>query len=185
MEFCVAGLAQAHKILPCVRAALTDRDNVMDLLDRREPAFLEAHLTKWMLCDVTVANAFPCPSVLLVYVGGAFVFIVGLPCHFAVPLTVLTVCEFGTSGIRTRSFRSRWHIFHLPGHKKASRAYPVRLSLCCFHDSIIYLSAVNCNDFDCTLLLRLSCPPPSGRGRASYRSSVGCSSSRRKSAPNP
>ncbi len=124
MNLVVTTAAQTHEVILGVCAAFAYRKNVMDLLNGCVPSLLETHLTERVLRDISVADAFPCASVLFVHVGGSFVSIVILPCHFAVPLTVLTVCEFGTSGIRARPFRSRWHIFHLPGQKKSLAAYP-------------------------------------------------------------
>jgi hypothetical protein len=82
-----------------VRTALTDRKDVVNLLDGSESAFLKTHLAEGMLLCVAVTDSFPRSAVGLVHFWGAFIFIVFLPCLFAVLLTVLSVCEVGTTGI--------------------------------------------------------------------------------------
>lgn len=79
--------------------ALADRKDVVNLLNRSESAVLNTHLTERMLLCVAVSDSFPGSSVGLVDFWGAFIFIVFLPCLFAVLLTVLSVCEVGATGI--------------------------------------------------------------------------------------
>ena len=118
----VTGTTEAHKVVPCVSAALGNRDFMMHFLCRNKSAFLFATLTKRMLCDVSVSYAFPCTAVLLVDVWGTLVLVVLFPCDGCVLLTVLPVSKVGTAGVRTRSFGSAWHWFtSISGHKKSPR----------------------------------------------------------------
>ena len=78
---------------------MTDRKDVVNLLHRSESAFLKTHLAEGMLPCVAVTDSFPRSAVGLVDVRGAFIFIVFLPCLFAVLLTVLSVYEVRTTGI--------------------------------------------------------------------------------------
>ena len=93
---------------------------MVNLLDGSESAFLKTHLAEGMLLCVAVADSFPRSAVGLVHFRGAFIFIVFLPCLFAVLLTVLSVCEVGTTGVGTRSLGSARHLVtSVPGKRKA------------------------------------------------------------------
>ena len=72
----VAGLTEAHKVVPCVSAAFGNGQNVVNFLYRRQSTFPEAHLTEGMLRRVSVTDAFPCSAVLAVDIGAALVFVI-------------------------------------------------------------------------------------------------------------
>ena len=72
----MAGLAEAHEVVSCVRAAFGNRQNVVNFLYRSQSTFLEAHLAERMLCRIAVTDAFPRSAVFSVDIGAALVFIV-------------------------------------------------------------------------------------------------------------
>lgn len=71
----------------------------MHLFSRSHPSFGIAPLTVRVNCVVPIADALPGTTVLAVDIRRTFIFIIFLPCLFAVLLTVLSVCEVGTTGI--------------------------------------------------------------------------------------
>lgn len=76
MDLGMAGLAEAHEVVSCVRAAFGNRQNVVNFLYRSQSTFLEAHLAERMLCRIAVTDAFPCSAVFAVDIGTALVFVV-------------------------------------------------------------------------------------------------------------
>lgn len=72
----MAGLAEAHEVVSCVRAAFGNRQNVVNFLYRSQSTFLEAHLAERMLCRIAVTDAFPRSAVLAVDIGATLVFVV-------------------------------------------------------------------------------------------------------------
>ena len=115
----VTGLAQAHKVVPCVSAALGNGQDVVNLLHRSQAAFLETHLAQRVLCGITVTDAFPRSAVLAVDIGTTLIFIVFAALLRAVLLTELSVTEVGTAGVRTWSQRFLRHCFTSLGHRKS------------------------------------------------------------------
>ena len=99
MDLHVTGLAERHQIVSRVGPAFAYWKDVVNLLHRSESAFFKTHLAERMLLCEAVTDSFPRSAVGLVYFGGAFILIIFLPCLFAVLLTVLSVCEVGTTGI--------------------------------------------------------------------------------------
>ena len=95
----VAGSAQTHEVVIGVSAALGHGQYVMHLFSRSHPSFGIAPLTVGVGCVVPVTDALPGTTVLAVDIRRAFILIIFLPCLFAVLLTVLPVCEVGTTGI--------------------------------------------------------------------------------------
>ena len=131
---CMAGLAQTHEVLSCVSAALGNGQNVMNLLYRSQPTFLEAHLTEGMIRRIAVTDALPRSAVLAVDIGTALVFIVFAAFLRAVPLTELSVTEVGTARVRAGSQRFLRHRFTSLGTRKAPRD--------CSHEAILYSFAI-------------------------------------------
>lgn len=79
MDLRVARLAQAHQVAGLVCAALRNRKNMMNFLDRCQPAFLEALLTQGVRRCVPVTDALPSPTVFAVDVRAALVLVVTVP----------------------------------------------------------------------------------------------------------
>lgn len=96
----VAGLTQAHKVISCMSSAFGDRQDVMHLLHRSQPTFLEARLTERMLRSVAVTNALPCSAVLAVDIQAALEHIILAAFLRAVLLTVLSVTEVWTDKVQ-------------------------------------------------------------------------------------
>ena len=106
----MAGLTEAHQVVPCVSAAFGNGQNVVNFLYRGQPTFLETHLTEGMLCRIAVADAFPCSAVLAVDIGTALELVIFAAFLYTVPFTVLSVTKVGTTGVRTRTHRSFRHL---------------------------------------------------------------------------
>ena len=115
----VAGLTEAHEVVPCVSAAFGNRQNVVNFLYRSQPAFPETHLTEGMLRRVSVTDAFPRSAVLAVDIGAALIFVVPAAFHHTVLLTKLPFTEVGAAGMRTGSEWSLGHWLTSFGHKKS------------------------------------------------------------------
>ena len=115
----VAGTAKAHQIVPCMSAALRDGNDVVYLIHRSQPSFLETHLAERMRRSVSVTDAFPCSAVFLIYVRTAFVFVVLPAGGCFMLLAVLALREVGTAGVGTGALGFSWHRFTSLGHKKS------------------------------------------------------------------
>lgn len=124
----MAGLTKAHKVIPCVSAAFGNGQNVVNLLHRSQPTFLETHLAEGMLRRITVTDAFPRPAVLAVDIRAALVFVVLAALLYTVLFTKLSFTEVGATGMRAGSEWSLWHSFTSFGHEKSpGRIAPPRL----------------------------------------------------------
>ena len=93
----MAGLTQTHEVVPCVSAAFRNGQDVVNLLYRSQPTFLETHLTEGMLRRIAVTDAFPCSAVLAVDIGAALVFVVLAAFLYTVLFTKLSFTEVGTA----------------------------------------------------------------------------------------
>jgi len=115
----VAGTAKAHQIVSRMSAALRDGNDVVYLIHRSQPSFLETHLAERMRRSVAVTDTFPGSAVLLVYVRTAFVFVVLSAGGCFMLLAVLAVREVRTAGVGTGSLWFSWHRFTSLGIQKA------------------------------------------------------------------
>ena len=115
----VAGLTKAHKVVPCVSASFGNGQNVVNLLHRSQPTFLETHLTEGMLRRIAVTDAFPRSAVLAVDIGAALVFVVLAAFLHTVLFTKLSFTEVGAAGMRAGSEWSLGHSFTSFGHEKS------------------------------------------------------------------
>ena len=119
MNLGVAGLTEAHEVVPCVSAAFGNGLNVVNFLYRGQPTFLKAHLTEGMLRRIAVTNAFPRSAVFAIDIGTALVFIVFAAFLRAVLFTELSVTKVRTAGMRAGSQRFLRHRFTSFGYKKS------------------------------------------------------------------
>ena len=87
----MTGLTQAHEVVHGVRSSLRDRQNVVNLLHRRQPTSFETHLAERMCCRVSVTDTSPRMAVLLVYVRTALVLVILAAFFYAVLVTVLSI----------------------------------------------------------------------------------------------
>jgi hypothetical protein len=115
----VAGLTEAHQVVPCVSAAFGNGQDVVNFLYRSQPTFLETHLTERMLRRIAVTNAFPRSAVLAVNIGAALVFVVLAAFLHTVLFTKLSFTEVGAAGMRAGSEWSLGHLLTSFGHKKS------------------------------------------------------------------
>ena len=115
----VAGLAQAHKVVSRMSAALGNGKNVVNLLHRCQPTVLETMFAQRMLCGVTVTDALPRSAVLAVDIGATLVFIIFAAFLRAVLFTELSFAEVGAAGMRAGSEWSLWHLLTSFGHNKS------------------------------------------------------------------
>ena len=111
VDLVVAGTAEAHKVFSGVCTTLGNGDFVMHLRCGDDFSILLALFTQRVLADVSVTDAFPGTAILLVDVRGAFILVVLFAGNSGMLLTVLTIRQLGTAGVRTRTFWSPWHGF--------------------------------------------------------------------------
>ena len=163
VNLCVAGLAEGHQIVIPMRPALRKRDDVMDLLHRSQPSFLQAHLTQGMRRSIAVADSLPSPAVLLVAVSGASVPVVLSAGGSFMFLTVLPVREVWTAGVGAGAFWFLWHAApRFPGKRKALQDCSRKArSLSCFSDSN-YITGTRCIAVAFSGLFRKRRPTPCG-----------------------
>ena len=107
----VAGLTEAHKVVPCVSAAFGNGQNVVNFLYRGQPTFLETHLTEGVLRRIAVTDAFPCSAVLAIDIGTTLVFVVFAAFLHTVLFAELPFTEVGAAGMRAGSQRFLRHRF--------------------------------------------------------------------------
>lgn len=116
----MTGLTQAHEVVHRVCSTLRDRQNVVNLLHRGKPSFLETHLAERMCRCVSVTDTPPRMPVLLVDVWGSLVLVILAAFFSAVLVTVLSITEIGTTWVGTWSFGFVWHAAS-PFHDKSHR----------------------------------------------------------------
>ena len=142
----MTGLTERHEVALPVVTALTYREDVVYLLHRFQPAFLQTHLTEGMFCSIAVTDFFPCPAILLAYVRVPLIPVVAPLVFKPVLLTVLTAWDgqLRTSGVPARSLWFLWHgITSVSAHEKSPAGIPVRLVRdLLFHATIIHIGAV-------------------------------------------
>lgn len=120
MDLRVARLAQAHQVAGIVGAALGNRKNMMNFLDRCQPAFLEALLTQGVRRCVPVTDALPSPTVFAVDVRAALVLVVTVPVQLLMLRTEASVGEPWTAGVSAGLLWTPRHmITSLSGHNKS------------------------------------------------------------------
>ena len=138
--FRVTSLAQAHKVIIIVCSAAGQRNDVVNLLGGCKLTFLQAHLTKRMICNVSVTDSFPCSSVPLTHRRITVIFFVSFILLLLMLRTEPAVRKFRTAGIGTRPFRFLWHLFSPRfGHKKSPHRISPMKAVCIhiFHTTII------------------------------------------------
>ena len=119
MYLSVTGLTQAHEVVHRVRSTFRDRQDVVNLLHRSQPTFPQTYLAERMYRRVPVTDTSPRMTVLLVYVGTAFVLVILAAFFYTVLVTVLSVTEVRTTWVGTRSLGFARHL-HLPSTTKAT-----------------------------------------------------------------
>ena len=119
MNLGVAGLTEAHEVVPCVSTAFGNGQNVVNFLYRCQPTFFETQLTERMLRRIAVTDAFPRSAVLAVYICAALVFVVLAAFLHTVLFTKLSFTEVGAAGMRAGSEWSLGHLLTSFGHKKS------------------------------------------------------------------
>jgi hypothetical protein len=103
--------AEAHEVRLVVRAALGERNDVVDFLDRNVPSLLKAHLAQGMLVDVARADAGPGSSVAFACGVAAGERLVVLLHQSLVLRAVLfaVLAEVRASGIAAGPLGFHWH----------------------------------------------------------------------------
>ena len=138
--FRVASLAQAHKGIIIVCSAAGQGNDVVTLLGGCKLSLLQAHLTKRMICNVSVTDSFPCSSVPLTHCRITVIFFVPFILLLLMLRTESAVRRFRTAGIGTRPFRFPWHLYSPRfGHKKSPHRISPMKAVCIhiFHTTII------------------------------------------------
>lgn len=123
MNLRVAGLTQAHQIVPYVSAAFGNGQNVVYFLHRSQLPFLETLFAQRMLCGVAVTDAFPRSAVLFIDVCAALVFVVLSTFLHTVLFTKLSLTKIGAAGVGAWSEWSLGHCFTSFGHKKSPTGF--------------------------------------------------------------
>ena len=119
----VTGLTQAHEVVHRVCSTLRDRQDVVNFLHRGKPSFLKTYFAERMCRGVPVTDSSPRMTVLLVYVGGAFIPVVLATFFYAVLFTVLSITEVRTTLAGTWSLGFARHL-HLSSTTKATAGLP-------------------------------------------------------------
>lgn len=138
--FRVTSLAQAHKVIIIVCSAAGQRNYVVNLLGGCKLTFLQAHLTKRMICNMSVTDSFSRSSVPFLHLRRTVILLVALVFLLLMFLAEPSVRKIWTAGMGTRAFRFLWHLSSPRfGHKKSPhRISPVK-AVCIhfFHITII------------------------------------------------
>lgn len=135
----VAGSAKAHQIVPCMSAALRDGNDVVYLIHRNQPSFLETHLAERMRRSIAVTDSLPGSAVFLVYVRTAFVFVVLPTGNGFMLLAVLTVREVRTAGVGAGTLWFSWHRFTSFGHTKSPHRIAPMKAVFVFYFAIVMI----------------------------------------------
>jgi len=113
MNLFVTANAKRHQIALVMRAAITERLDVMHKRRRHEASVLFAHLAQRLSCQMPVANLSPYAAIPLVLSVAASEAFVVPPHRFLVLIAVaaLPVREIGTAAVAARTFRFPRHRF--------------------------------------------------------------------------
>jgi hypothetical protein len=113
MYLVVTGSAERHEIVWCAPAPLGHGQDVMYLVNRCQPFFLETHLAQRMLFYIFISYSFPASPVGLIEVGTAFISFVVIVCGLLMLGAVLTAAggEPWASGVGAWTLRFVWHRF--------------------------------------------------------------------------
>ena len=107
----MARLAEGDQILPCVCTAFGQRLDVVNLLRLDIAAFLQTQFAQRMGGSITVADAFPCPTVPALGFRSTVVFFVPLGFQLGVFLTLSAVCQLGAAWVGAGALLFSWHLF--------------------------------------------------------------------------
>ena len=114
-----------------MRPAFGNRHDMVYLFNGSKAAFLQAELAERVLLCIAVANALPCPAILFIDVGSAFIPIV-LPSFASLMLgAVLSVSQVGTATYSARMLRPSRQT-ESPPTNKSPADFIVREALCGF-----------------------------------------------------
>ena len=111
MNLVVAGTTQRLKVVSGVCATLGDWYDVMYLLCRNKFTVLLTDLAKRMQTDVSVTDAFPRTTVLLIHIGSTLVLVILSAGLGGVGFTILPLCKAWTAGVRTGALGFSRHSF--------------------------------------------------------------------------
>lgn len=120
MDFIVATSAQTHQVAVCIRAASVDGQDVVNFFHGCQPPLCKASLAKRMCFDVPYTDSLPFPSILLVMVGTALIFVIVVRRLALVLLAVGLVRKVGTAKKGARFFR---FVRHFALQKNALKFY--------------------------------------------------------------
>ena len=113
----MATLTQRHEVALVVRAAISQRQDVMYFLGRRQPVLYHTLLAKGVRLDIMRTDLLPCATVAFVGVRIAQVSVVLMPRNLLVFIAEPAVCQSSAPGIGTRSLGFVGHLVP-PGHRK-------------------------------------------------------------------
>ena len=113
VDFVMAGTTKAHEVGVHMLPAPTDRHNVMHLVNRDMPPFLQAHFAQRMGRYISFPYASPRLSVFFIYIRRPFVLVVLPALLYPVLLTVLSVRKIRAAGNTAGMLRLFRHIAFL------------------------------------------------------------------------
>ena len=121
----MAGGAQRHEVRFIVRTALRQRNDVMNLLRRGDPATLLAPLAQGVGSDEAVTYPFPNPAVALLHSRVALVAFVPLGFLPGMFLAEACVGKPWAAWVGAGTLGSAWHRERLQGHRKGAGFLPL------------------------------------------------------------
>ena len=113
----VTALAQCHQVAITVRTAISQRQDVMYFLGRRQSVLYHTLLAKGVRLDIMRTDLLPCAAVAFVGVRITQVSVVLMLRNLLVFIAEPAVCQSSAPGIGTRSLGFVGHLVP-PGHRK-------------------------------------------------------------------
>ena len=110
----MADFAQCHEVVLIACPASSQRQNMMNLGSFRQPMFLLAHFTEWMLAEERTSDLLPLPAISFLYLWASAVLIVLFDRELFMFLAVSFIRQPWAAWIRTGflwSFRHTCHLF--------------------------------------------------------------------------
>lgn len=102
VNFRMTLMAETHKIRRIVCAAISQRLNVMHLLDRNVTSSLHAPFTEWVHMDIGFSGCLPVPTVTFAVMGIPSVLFILPTDKMTVFLTISVACQSRASRIGTQ-----------------------------------------------------------------------------------
>lgn len=132
MDSGMAGLAKGNQIIPCVSAALGERNFMVDFLSGNQHTFGLTQLTQRMLLDIAVADPLPGSAVSAAHFRVTVVFLIASVLLSLVFFAESSVCQLGAAGVGTGTLGLLRHFFTSFRDKKSHRWFTPTMALFMF-----------------------------------------------------